>query len=638
MNRHLIYRRTALATDLLALAIVCWTQPPVQAGDEELPPVFATTTVWERMLDSATAAVTVIDRQEIEALGAISAAEVLRFVPGVQLVGAGTRGSLSVAQIRGGDPNFTLVLIDGVAVNDGTYQVGGVFDLEGLPASAVERIEIVRGPFSSYYGSTGLAGVIQIFTRQAQGRTGEAALAGGDGGYRAAEFGLSLANHSYLGASYQRQAEQVADESFESLHATGSSHWDLGETTRLRLAGRVADWQADDYSDASGGPVYGSGEVRHAEHSEQSLGLDLQGGRGPYRHKLTAAFYHHGLDRHTPAIGFFVPESTETTDFSRFRLSWYGTRQWGSRLSLSLGLDGEQERGDNQSLLLLPDDFGGPVAGDYQLTRTTPGLSAELLYNRDKVTLELGSRLDWPESSDSQWSPRLGLSYRPDPHWRFRAAAGRAFKLPSFFALASPRALGGNPDLKPELTTGGDLGLEWHGADERLELGLDAFHHRYRDLIDFDFEQFLHVNRAAVVADGVEGRFLYRARRWTLASDLTYQDVVDEETERVQRHQPRWRGGLRLDWRPLPALTTHLELQRLSAQRDEQLTAPQRETVPAYTLVGAGGRWTTRGALQWQLRIDNLMDEDYETLIGFPGPGRSFRLGLRKTWGEESAR
>lgn len=616
----------------------CWACVSLAADDlAQSPQIFATTTVWERALDSATAAVTVIDREQIETLGARTVAEVLRYVPGVNLVGAGSRGGLSVAQIRGGDPNFTLVLIDGVPVNDDTYQVGGVFDLEGLPAAAVERIEVVRGPFSSYYGSTGLAGVIQIFTRQGHGAQVESAIAGGDGGFRAGELGLSHED-AYFGLSYNREAARVAKESFEQLHASGRGQWSLGEATALRLSGRAARWEADDYPDASGGPVYGSGELRQAEHDEQSFGLDLQHAAGVYRHKLTAAFYRHALDRTSPAILPFVPESTEDSQFNRLRLGWFATRAWGSGTQLSVGLDGVYERGRNRSLLLLPDFMGGPVAGDYTLSRTTPGLATELLHSRDRVTIELGTRVDWPESDRAQWSPRLGLSYRINGQWRLRAAMGRAFKLPSFFALASPRALGGNPELKAETTTGGDLGAEWHSSDGRFEGGLDGFHHRYRDLVDFDFEQFLHVNRASVLAKGIEGRMVYRGEHWDFGGNVTYQDVEDEDTGRVQRHQPRWNGGLRLGWKPVQRVVLGLDAHRMSEQRDEQLTAPERASVPAYTLAGFWGRWVGPMQLEWDLRVDNLFDETYETLIGYPGPGRSWRLGLRRAWGDGGAR
>src|SRR5688572_5952790 len=136
-------RKILCAIPLLALASMA-------AGQEPAATFYSTATVEERPLSSATGSVTVLDREAIESSGARTVADVLRFVPGLDVASNGARGGFTTAQIRGGDPNFTLVLLDGVPLNDPTYQVGDVFNLEGLPADAVERVEIVRGPLSSF--------------------------------------------------------------------------------------------------------------------------------------------------------------------------------------------------------------------------------------------------------------------------------------------------------------------------------------------------------------------------------------------------------------------------------------------------------------------------------------------------------
>ena len=130
---------------------------------------YATATVRERPVDSATATVSVLPAAVAESTAALSVFEVLPFVPGLTVLSGGTRGGLSAVQIRGGDPNFTRVLVDGVPVNDGTYQIGEVFDVEALPADGAARVEVVRGPLSAHYGSTGLAGAVQVITRLGDG-------------------------------------------------------------------------------------------------------------------------------------------------------------------------------------------------------------------------------------------------------------------------------------------------------------------------------------------------------------------------------------------------------------------------------------------------------------------------------------
>jgi iron complex outermembrane receptor protein/vitamin B12 transporter len=591
---------------------------------------YATATVRERPLESATAAVTVIDREAIEASGARTVAELLRLAPGVDITGNGTRGGFTTAQIRGGDPNFTLVLLDGVPLNDPTYQVGDAFDLEGLPTAAIDHIEIVRGPLSAVYGSTGLAGAIHIVTRQ--GRPGrpapEVEVQAGDAGLRATSAALS-GESWFLGLSWEEEAKRVADERFRQLNVHGNLTLPLSGNARLLLRTRHADWEGDDYPDASGGPVYGSGELRHSEHGESSLGAELQlGERG--RHRLTATVYRHDLDSTSPAVPPQVPASRQESAYTNVRAGWSSILWAGRGLQWSGGADVTRERGENDSVLFLPPFLGGAVPGDYTVTRTLPGAYTELIADRGSLTAELGLRVDAPEGEGAQWSPRIGLSWRPgDGPARLHASAGRAFKLPSFFALASPPQLGGNPDLKPEKSVGGDAGLDWR-LTTHADAGLTLFWQRYEDLIDFDFATFRHVNRTDVRARGLEATLAWRPDdRWTVEANGTWQEVEDLTTHARLRHRPKRVGGARLLWHPDARFDVALDAQAVTRSFDEQIPVPDRDTVPGYGLVGLTAAWRFHPAWQLRARLDNLTDHTYETLIGFPGPGRSVRLGLR---------
>jgi vitamin B12 transporter len=595
---------------------------------------YETATVQARPLSSATGSVTVIDREEIEASGARTVAELLRSAPGITITTNGTRGGLTTASIRGGDPNFTLVLLDGVPLNDPVYQEGDVFDLEGLPAEGVERIEIVRGPLSSFYGSTGLAGVVQIFTRDGHaGKTrAEAEISGGDASFRKGTTTVSGAIGQAgwsVTALWEEEAERVARERFEQAGGLASLSVPL-RNARLSLKARGTSWEGDDYPDASGGPVYGSGELRHADHEELSLATGLSFGGD--RHELTASVYRHGMDRDSPAVFPLVPASTEETRFTRTRVGWSSVLRTFQGGRWSAGVDAQRESGRNDSLLLLPEEFGGPVAGDYDISRTVAGAYTELIADRGPWTFELGSRVDAPEEGGAQWSPRLGIGWRPLDGVRLHASAGRAWKLPSFFALASPPELGGNPDLRPETVVGGDLGADWR-LIHNVDAGLTLFYNRYQDLVDFDFETFTHLNRSEVETRGVEGVLGWHpSGRFSVQASATWQDFEDLVTHARLRHRPEWTGGVRVRWKPAPAFTLDADAQAVSRFFDEQIPVPERDTVEAQELVGLGAAWRLSGFLAaWELRlrVDNLLGEEYETLIGFPGPDRSVRLGLR---------
>jgi iron complex outermembrane receptor protein/vitamin B12 transporter len=635
-----------LVAALSAATIARAQMPQTPPSDEPASTFYSTATVRERPLSSATGSVTVLDRAAIAASGARTVADLLRFVPGLEVTGNGSRGGFSTAEIRGGDPNFTLVLLDGVPINDSTYQVGDVFDLEGLPAFAVERIEVVRGPLSSFYGSTGLSGVINILTRT--GGAGppavELEVLAGDAAFGQAQGALSGALGAatyFVGGTWEQEQHRVAAERFHAsnLHANLAVPF---AGARLQVKTRYATWNGDDYPDASGGPLYGSGELRRSSHQEVSLGTDLSfgggGGDGGERHRISLSIYRQDRDADSPAVFPQVPASVEATRYTVGRAGWSSTLYSGPHLRFSGGVDVEQERGENASVLLLPPEFGGRVAGDYSIVRTLPGAYTELIAEWGDVALELGSRFDAPSGRARQWSPRLGASWRPGRGaTRFHASAGRAWKQPSFFALASPPALGGNPALRPEKVLGGDLGVErefaWGGA-AKASAGLTAFRNRYDDLIDFDFAQFLHVNRARVDARGVEATAAWSpAASLSLTGNATWQQVEDLTTHAKLRHRPKWVAGARATWRPAGRCGCELELdsQGVSHSFDEQIPVPERDTVAGYGLVGLAGRWRLAGPWELRGRIDNLTDKRYQTLIGFPGAGRSFRVGLRYT-------
>ena len=603
-------------------------------GDPAPPPVFyETTTVTARPVSSAAGAVTVLDAREVEAQVSRSAGEVLRSVPGLNALSSGARAGVTNAFVRGSDPNFTLVLLDGIPLNDATELQGGAVNLEELPASLVDHVEVVRGPLTSFYGTNALAGVVQLFTPR-----------GGPGPLRAST-GLEAGNADLrrafgrlsapagkgafaAGASWDEERRRVGDDRFRQLDAWGNADVPFGETAALALTGRLADGTSDDYPDASGGPVYGTGLLRHTEHRDLALGARLELGDPGRRQRLYAALARRDQDRSSPAVPPVVPESTENTVYTRLRLGWQLPLVRSSRTQVDAGVSGEAEWGDNTSLLLLPPALGGDIAGDYARERVTGGVFAGARRESGPLLYETALRVDLSSGGQAQANPHAGAVWRLGRETRLRASAGRASKLPSFFALASPRALGGNPDLLAEQVWGGEAGLEHRLRAARLDLGATYFRQELRNLIDFDFEQFLHKNRARVRTQGVELSARFQAHATlSLEAEATYLDVADLAGGTLL-HTPRWTGGGRLTWRPAPQATLRVQLRGSSRYLDVQYPVPERGSVEGYGLLGAAASWRVASGLVLRARGDNLTNRGYETLIGFPGPGRSFWAGL----------
>jgi vitamin B12 transporter len=353
-------------------------------------------------------------------------------------------------------------------------------------------------------------------------------------------------------------------------------------------------------------------------------------GASRQRDRLRLALYRHRLDRDSPGVAPALPPFLERTTYTRWQLGWsrpVATRP-GLRIDVGAGLD--RERGDSDSELLLPPEFGGNIDGAYTVSRTTPGVFVELVAERGRWLFEAGARVDDPKDESIQFSPRIGVAWRlPGDTTRLRLSAGRAFKLPSFFAQFSPSALGGNEDLDPEIAVGADLGVEQSFVGARLTTTATVFNYRYSDLIDFDFDTFVHLNRDEVRSRGVELSAAWQPlESFGLHAALTRQDVDNLGDDAPIRHRPDWVGGLRLTWRPGDRWTWLVDAQGLSKRFDQQIPVPSRETVAGYAVWGTALRYRSTGRWELQARVDNLADRDYEAAIGFPGAGRAVRLDL----------
>ena len=622
---------------------------PAASAEAARPPVFyETATVTAREVSSATAAVSVLDGGEIEAAAARSAAELLREVPGLVALSSGGRAGVTNAYLRGSDPNYTLVLLDGIPLNDATELQGGAVNLEELPAALLERAEVVRGPLTSFYGTNALAGVIQLFTPRGGGPLGAAAgVEGGNADLRRA-FGRVTGKAGRAGyaagAAWDQEAQRIGAERFRQLDLWGTADVPLGANASLALTGRFADGAAQDYPDASGGPVYGSGLLRHTDHESLALGARLDfGDPAGRRQRLFVGLARRGQNRTSPAVAPVVPESEEQTTFSRLRAGWQLPLLRHARTQVDVGLSGEGEWGDNTSTLKLPAELGGSVPGDYARSRVAGGGFAGVRHQSGALLYEGALRVDAATGGAVQANPHAGVTWRPGGGaTRLRASAGRASKLPSFFALASPPALGGNPGLAPEHVWGGEAGLEHELRGARATLGATYFRQEYSNLVDFDFDRFLHVNRAHVRTQGLElvGRWQPH-RTLALEAELTRLAVVDLEAGGPLLHEPRWTGGGRLTWRPLPQAGLRLQARGSSGTLDRQYPVPNRDSVEGYGLLGAASWWRLRSGLVLRARADNLTGRRYETMIGFPGPGRSFWAGIgweRPSRASDSAR
>lgn len=594
---------------------------------------FETATVRARELAQATASVTVLNRQEIEDLNVVSVAELIRFIPGVNVTPSGPRSGYATAQIRGGDPNYSVILLDGVPLNDINDQQGGTVNLNSLSTAHIERIEVVRGPLSSSFGSTGLAGAINIVTRRGSGdavTAGVSTSAGSDSRQLVSAFvsGGAAESDYFIGLTWEHEEDVVAEDEFDQIALRANGRVQVGRAGELRLTGNVADWDSKDYPDASGGPdalcppATLNCMTRNSEHQEVSLGLEWQIGTAQRRHKAYATVYRHDLDRQTPAYGP-VPAAIEDTTFETWRLGWAAPQMTIGSVQTSFGAEMTSEDGTSRSDL----GFGFPAG--FAIDRLSGAAYVEMLAERGDVVYEFGARVDVPEEFDTEVSPRFGISYRPGGGaTRWRGSVGRAFKLPSFFALATPVV--GNPALVPEIVLGADIGVEHRFAATQLTASWTLFYNEFDELITFDGMSFLHVNLPEVVSKGVEF-----AIDWggdgpvSFSATATGQDFDNKQSSTPLTNRPEWFGSARILWRINERVRWQVDGQWVANSFGFLAETGMVSSMAGYQLYGTSASYKLSDRFELQARVDNLTDKNYQTHIGFDGPGRSYRIGLR---------
>jgi vitamin B12 transporter len=597
----------------------------------EAEPIVVTLSALPFPLSAAPGSVTVIDRAAIEASRAVTLADVLAGAPFVDLSRVGSRGGLTTVTLRGGDPNFTLVLLDGIPLNDPTNLLGGSFDFSTLSADNIERVEIVRGPLSSRFGSEAMAGVIHIVSRRGHGKPtwgAEAAL----GSFAAREARLATEGRERgldysAGASWFEVGEQVEDDPYRlaTIAATAGLSGSEGE---LRLTTRFHDYDAEVFPESGGGPLFSTlRETKRSEGLEFAIGFEGWRRVRPWW-TLSAtgnAYRRRGSNRTPPILddnppgSLALPRVTQETALDRDRMGV--TSAWHhDSITLFAGADVRRERGESDAVIA--DAF----PADFTLERTTWAASGELAYRGRQLVVDLAVRLDDPEGFERVISPRGAVAFfPPGPGTRVAASWGQGFKLPSFFALGEPNV--GNPDLVPEKSRGFDLSVSQQFPSD-ASISITYFRQRYRNLIDFSPQEFRLVNRRLARSRGVEMEMRWRAvSRLLVSGHVRWVEATLEGTDEPLRDRPRWRGGVSLTWAD-PRTTARLETVWVGERFDFQIPVPERRTVDGYTSTSLAALRRLPGGFAVFVRIDNLFDAEYQEFVGFPAPGRSARVGL----------
>jgi outer membrane cobalamin receptor len=581
---------------------------------------------------------TVIDEPSIEVQHAGDVIDLLRVTPGISVTQPGGPGGISEVFLRSAESNFTVVLIDGVRVNDPSNPRGGGYDFSTLSAAEIERIEVARGALSAVHGSDAMAGVINIVTKRPRRDVAGVSThveAGTDSFQRASAM-LSGPLREDMAGSVKGTYTDFGDAVTGSTQRIASLQADLdyGESDRglgsVRSGARYVERNRKSFPDASGGPSYAV--LRDSEQSQaKESSVWAHGTRAfspAWSMDTTATYFRRREETVTPPIvpGEFegVPGSDSTSRFQRAQVTVAQRYAFSPRIELGAGIDMQLEDGERNGFL----DLGfAQLPSNFDLDRVTRAAYAEARLRIDPgLELYGAARLDDSDDDRSRGSGRLALRYdHATTGTSIQAGWSNGHKQPSFYSLGD--TLVGNPDLEVETSETFEIGVEQAFAQRALVASLTMFNTDYEDLIDFDFATFRLVNRSRVQIDGVEAALSWQLTPTLSArahATLTDIDLGDNAAELLYR--PEEYGGVQATWRWQDQWSAHAQLQYVGERAGSSVPTGDR-TLGSYHRVDVAVSHDFSDRLTLFGAVDNLLDKDYQEALGFPNAGIQVRFG-----------
>ena len=548
-------------------------------------------------LDLMTSSVEVITQEELQNRGHLFVSDALNHIPGISTAINGGLGQVTSIYLRGAKPQHTLILVDGVRMN-GQLDLNG-YDLANLDVTAIERIEILKGPQSTLYGSDALAGVINIITQKGDGKP-RATLQHEVGRYQTQRTSAGVSGGDET-LHYSVNATHLDTEGFSATKTDPDSDGLLNNTFSTRMGGKLL---TETTWDAHVRYINAEAEYDAGLYEKEQLVTRLQL-QHQFNQKLSS----------TAAISYLDLERVQyATDYLSDTLSyeWNLTAQPNSQNTLLLGTDGYEDQYS----------FSGNE-GDLD---NHAFLALWQLRPDEATALNLSGRQDHHSRFGEATTYQGGISHILPTETRLHAAYGNGFKAPTSYQLTY------SPTLDPEKSRGWEIGLEQPILENQCQLSATLFNKTYKHFIDYvawinngpSYE-----NLSTAETDGVElaaNYFLSDQSTLTIAYSYLDNDSPDSGfTARRPQHKIDTTLFLQLTptWN-VTALASHV------GSRQER-----GNKLDSYALINLSTRYKLDDNITLFARLENLLNETYETALdfsfpplGYNAPGRSFYGGI----------
>jgi vitamin B12 transporter len=583
--------------------------------------------------------VTVITAADIEARQDRSLPDVLREVPGLSIVQTGGAGGQTSIFMRGSNSNHTKVLVDGIDIADPSTP-NGAADISKILAGDLARVEVLRGPQGALYGSDAIGGVINITTLSGNGpitfsgsleggsfdtfnQTGSVSGSEGDFHYRA------TAQHFRSGATPVTPLNLLPagvtrnDDSYDNVTASTKLGYDVAENFDLGLTahytnsiGRIT---GDSFNPVTFASAPSARQTRIATLQYETRGtahLVLWDGR--VDQTLGFAYGSNIIATQDPNNG------NGRTNGDRVKVDWQGNVRLAEGETLVLGAE------TSRDALHRGLSFGFP-------TSLSQGITTNAGYAEIQTDLPIGFHNSFSVRDDD--NSRFGnrVTWRMAPSWviestgtTLRASAGSGFKAPALQQLFG--TFGGNPNLKPETSTGYEAGFEQKILGDDLLGGVTWFHNDIKNLITSGpAPTFQNINIGRARTQGVEAFVAWKPLdTLTLRADYTYTDSLDGATRRALLRRPRHKASLGADWQATEDLSLDATLLYVGPQIDgnRDFSIP-RMKMPDYVTLDMAASYKLTDMWSVFGRIENATDTNYQSPSGFLRPGIGAYGGIK---------
>lgn len=639
------------------LAVLCLAAAPALSfpdGDQDLKTrpsdltydVVVTANRVETPGREVASSVLVLTRADLEKTRKTFVLEALQELAGLSIQENGPLGSAATVMLRGANSEHTMVLMDGVELND-PISPSRSFDFGHLLLANIERIEVILGPQSPLYGSDAMGGIINIISRRGDGRPrlslsalgGSYGTGSGSIGFQGSRGGLRFSlDTSYLfssgfsaaGRSYQGNTER---DGYRNLSLSGRVGYALAESVDFDLIVRNTSARTD--LDSFGG------DFGDDPNSRQDYDLFCLRGqvrallfRGRWEQHLALSYVSHHRTYDNPVDSLHPLDSERGTyDSRQATLDWQNTIYAHETNIVVFGVEVQHEDGRSD---YFSQGMWGPSESLFPLK------SAETLgvYVQDRIRLggrffaTAGVRLDSHDRFGTAFTYRIAPAYVIGATGtKLKTTLGTGFKSPSLYQLYAPGTMWGpigNADLKPETSVGWDAGLEQPLLGGKLILGATYFHDDFRNLVQFDYARgYTNIGRAE--SKGLElSASAEPAANVSIRAGFTRTSAHDLATGLELLRRPKDKFTLRVDSPLSEDLRLVVSLVAVGPRDDLEYMGytPLRTRLKGYTLLNAVLSRNLGALGRVFLRLDNILDQNYETIKGYGMPRLSVYAGL----------